>query len=94
MVLFSTALSFFGQNLNWSRFIRLLEVRNKCPLHSSNIDRYEGYLEMDQRAGYLTGRLAVIKDLLDVLKNHLSSGHGEKLEWIGMSPACHSIYMC
>ncbi|KAB5570551.1 hypothetical protein GE09DRAFT_711408 [Coniochaeta sp. 2T2.1] len=41
-----------------------------------------GYLEMDQRVSLLTGRLDVIADLLAVLKDHLSHGHGEKLEWI------------
>jgi len=43
------------------------------------------YLEMDQRVGLLTERLDVIADLLAVLKDQLSHGHGEKLEWIGMS---------
>jgi uncharacterized Rmd1/YagE family protein len=42
-----------------------------------------GYLEMDQRVGLLTERLDVIADLLAVLKDQLSHGHGEKLEWIG-----------
>ncbi len=42
------------------------------------------YLEMDQRVGLLTERLDVIADLLAVLKDQLSHGHGEKLEWIGM----------
>jgi uncharacterized Rmd1/YagE family protein len=41
------------------------------------------YLEMDQRVGLLTERLTVISDLLAVLKDQLSHGHGEKLEWIG-----------
>ena len=41
------------------------------------------YLEMDQRVGLLTSRLDVIADLLAVLKDQLSHGHGEKLEWIG-----------
>ncbi len=41
------------------------------------------YLEMDQRVGLLTERLDVIADLLAVLKEQLSHGHGEKLEWIG-----------
>ncbi|OIW33390.1 DUF155-domain-containing protein [Coniochaeta ligniaria NRRL 30616] len=41
-----------------------------------------GYLEMDQRVNLLTGRLEVIADLLAVLKDQLSHGHGEKLEWI------------
>lgn len=41
------------------------------------------YLEMDQRVGLLTQRLDVIADLLAVLKEQLSHGHGEKLEWIG-----------
>ena len=39
---------------------------------------------MDQRVGLLTERLDVIADLLAVLKDQLSHGHGEKLEWIGM----------
>jgi hypothetical protein len=43
------------------------------------------YLEMDQRVTLLTERLAVIKDLLQVLKDQLSHGHGEMLEWIGES---------
>ncbi|KAG9237008.1 sporulation protein-like protein RMD1 [Amylocarpus encephaloides] len=41
-----------------------------------------GYLEMDQRVRLLTERLDVIADLLAVLKDQLSHGHGEKLEWI------------
>ncbi|KAH8591758.1 hypothetical protein B0O99DRAFT_519017 [Bisporella sp. PMI_857] len=40
------------------------------------------YLEMEQRVKLLTDRLIVIKDLLEVLKDQLSHGHGEKLEWI------------
>lgn len=40
---------------------------------------------MDQRVGLLTERLDVIADLLAVLKDQLSHGHGEKLEWIGMA---------
>lgn len=45
------------------------------------------YLEMDQRVGLLTERLDVIADLLAVLKDQLSHGHGEKLEWIGQFTA-------
>lgn len=41
------------------------------------------YLEMDQRVSLLTERLEVIADLLAVLKDQLSSTHGEVLEWIG-----------
>jgi uncharacterized Rmd1/YagE family protein len=41
------------------------------------------YLEMDQRVKLLTDRLDVIADLLAVLKDQLSRGHGEMLEWIG-----------
>lgn len=41
------------------------------------------YLEMDQRVGRLTEKMDVIADLLAVLKDQLSHGHGEKLEWIG-----------
>ncbi|KAI0013911.1 DUF155-domain-containing protein [Xylariaceae sp. FL0662B] len=40
------------------------------------------YLEMDQRVGLLTERLDVLADLLAVLKDQLSHGHGEMLEWI------------
>ena len=47
------------------------------------------YLEMDQRVGLLTERLDVIADLLAVLKDQLSHGHGEKLEWIGRTPTSH-----
>lgn len=52
------------------------------------------YLEMDQRVGLLTERLDVIADLLAVLKDQLSHGHGEKLEWIGMffSPPLYSVW--
>lgn len=51
------------------------------------------YLEMDQRVGLLTERLDVIADLLAVLKDQLSSGHGEKLEWIGTcSPAAACLF--
>lgn len=42
------------------------------------------YLEIEQRVGVLTQRLDVIKDFLSALQQHLSHGHGEKLEWIGM----------
>lgn len=45
------------------------------------------YLEMDQRVGLVTERLDVIADLLAVLKDQLTHGHGEMLEWIGMSPS-------
>ena len=41
------------------------------------------YLEIEQRVGVLTQRLDVIKDFLSALQQHLSHGHGEKLEWIG-----------
>lgn len=48
------------------------------------------YLEMDQRVSLLTERLDVIADLLAVLKDQLSHGHGEMLEWIGMcSPSTY-----
>ncbi|KAJ2892084.1 hypothetical protein MKZ38_010278 [Zalerion maritima] len=40
------------------------------------------YLEMDQRVEVLANRLSVIGDLLTVLKDQLSHGHGEMLEWI------------
>lgn len=44
------------------------------------------YLEMDQRVKVLTDRMDVVGDLLAVLKDQLSHGHGEKLEWIGKFP--------
>lgn len=46
------------------------------------------YLEMDQRVELVTERLDVIADLLAVLKDQLSHGHDEKLEWIGESGQC------
>lgn len=46
------------------------------------------YLEMDQRVKVLTDRMDVVGDLLAVLKDQLSHGHGEKLEWIGKFPPC------
>lgn len=49
------------------------------------------YLEMDQRVGLLTERLDVIADLLAVLKDQLSHGHGEKLEWIGECSAFNNL---
>ena len=47
------------------------------------------YLEMDQRVKLLTERMDVIADLLAVLKDQLTHGHGEKLEWIGESHSIH-----
>lgn len=41
-----------------------------------------GYLEIGQRVELLNQRTAVISDLLDMLKEHLTSSHGEQLEWI------------
>ena len=56
------------------------------------------YLEMDQRVGLLTERLDVIADLLAVLKDQLSHGHGEKLEWISKfflpPPSCCGGLCC
>lgn len=50
------------------------------------------YLEMDQRVGLVTERLDVIADLLAVLKDQLTHGHGEMLEWIGMTTNPPSSY--
>jgi len=47
---------------------------------------------MDQRVSLLTERLDVIADLLAVLKDQLSHGHGEKLEWIGKLSLLCSIH--
>lgn len=63
------------------------------------------YLEMDQRVGLVTERLDVIADLLAVLKDQLTHGHGEMLEWIGMlkpdgespsplSPLSYHLFLC
>ncbi|GBC06179.1 hypothetical protein RclHR1_06670019 [Rhizophagus clarus] len=41
-----------------------------------------GYLEISQRVELLNQRVSVISDLLDMLKEHLTSSHGEQLEWI------------
>ena len=41
-----------------------------------------GYLEISQRVDLLNQRVSVISDLLDMLKEHLTSSHGEQLEWI------------
>ena len=41
-----------------------------------------GYLEISQRVDLLNQRVSVISDLLDMLKEHLNSSHGEQLEWI------------
>ncbi|KAI8909081.1 hypothetical protein EDD86DRAFT_191224 [Gorgonomyces haynaldii] len=41
-----------------------------------------GYLEIPQRVELLNQRVGVISDLLDMLKEHLNSSHGEQLEWI------------
>ena len=43
------------------------------------------YLEVDQRLAVISSRVDVIGDLLAMLKDQLSSGHGEWLEWIGKS---------
>ncbi|KAI9003746.1 hypothetical protein BC832DRAFT_559834 [Gaertneriomyces semiglobifer] len=41
-----------------------------------------GYLEISQRVDLLNQRVSVISDLLDMLKEHQTSSHGEQLEWI------------
>ncbi|OAQ33745.1 DUF155-domain-containing protein [Linnemannia elongata AG-77] len=48
------------------------------PLYSA----IRGYLEIGQRVELLNQRTSVISDLLDMLKEHLTSSHGEQLEWI------------
>ncbi|KAG0243743.1 hypothetical protein BGX31_010294 [Mortierella sp. GBA43] len=48
------------------------------PLYSA----IRGYLEINQRVELLNQRTSVISDLLDMLKEHLNSSHGEQLEWI------------
>lgn len=41
-----------------------------------------GYLEINQRVELLNQRVGVIGDLLEMLKEHLTSHHNEQLEWI------------
>ncbi|KAK9721065.1 sporulation protein rmd1 [Basidiobolus ranarum] len=41
-----------------------------------------GYLEISQRVELLNQRVTVINDLLEMLKDHLNSSHGETLEYI------------
>ncbi|ORX96625.1 DUF155-domain-containing protein, partial [Basidiobolus meristosporus CBS 931.73] len=48
------------------------------PLYSA----IRGYLEISQRAELLNQRVTVINDLLEMLKDHLNSNHGETLEYI------------
>ncbi|KAI8058469.1 hypothetical protein BDF22DRAFT_666004 [Syncephalis plumigaleata] len=45
-------------------------------------DAIKGYLEISQRVELLNQRVTVISDLLDMLREHLNSRHGERLEWI------------
>lgn len=40
------------------------------------------YLEITQRVDLVNQRVAVLSDLLEMLKDHLNSMHGEYLEWI------------
>ncbi|KAI3646187.1 hypothetical protein MP228_009115 [Amoeboaphelidium protococcarum] len=40
------------------------------------------YLEISQRVDLLNQRVGVLSDLLEMLKDHLNSMHGEYLEWI------------
>ena len=40
------------------------------------------YLEISQRVELLNQRVTVLSDLLEMLKEHLNSAHGETLEWI------------
>ena len=41
-----------------------------------------GYLEISQRVEVLNQRCMVISDMLDLLRDHTNSVHGESLEWI------------
>ncbi|KAL3899916.1 MAG: hypothetical protein SGCHY_001711, partial [Lobulomycetales sp.] len=50
------------------------------PLYSAT----RKYLEISQRVELLNQRVAVISDLLDMLKENLNSTHGENLEWVCM----------
>ncbi|CAG8492998.1 24652_t:CDS:10, partial [Gigaspora margarita] len=52
------------------------------PSYEPLYEAIRGYLEISQRVDLLNQRVAVISDLLDMLKEHLTSSHGEQLEWI------------
>lgn len=52
------------------------------PTHEPLYQAIRGYLEISQRVELLNQRVSVISDLLDMLREHLTSTHGEKLEWI------------
>ncbi|KAJ1557583.1 hypothetical protein HK096_006437, partial [Nowakowskiella sp. JEL0078] len=52
------------------------------PWHEKNYTVARTYLEISQRVEVLNQRVGVISDLLDMLKEHQSSYHGESLEWI------------
>ncbi|RIB04259.1 hypothetical protein C2G38_1988655 [Gigaspora rosea] len=52
------------------------------PTYEPLYEAIRGYLEISQRVDLLNQRVAVISDLLDMLKEHLTSSHGEQLEWI------------
>ncbi|CAG8657687.1 19680_t:CDS:10 [Dentiscutata erythropus] len=52
------------------------------PAYEPLYEAIRGYLEISQRVELLNQRVAVISDLLDMLKEHLTSSHGEQLEWI------------
>ncbi|CAG8512866.1 12745_t:CDS:10 [Ambispora leptoticha] len=52
------------------------------PAYEELYKAIRGYLEISHRVELLNQRVGVISDLLDMLKDHLTSTHGEQLEWI------------
>ncbi|KAG9297229.1 hypothetical protein G9A89_003525 [Geosiphon pyriformis] len=52
------------------------------PVYEGLYKTIRGYLEISNRVDLLNQRVSVISDLLDMLKDHLTSSHGEVLEWI------------
>ncbi|CAG8510290.1 5318_t:CDS:10 [Ambispora gerdemannii] len=52
------------------------------PAYEELYKAIRGYLEISHRVELLNQRVGVISDLLDMLKDHLTSTHSEQLEWI------------
>lgn len=52
-----------------------------------------GYLEISQRVDLLNQRVGVISDLLDMLKEHLNSSHGEQLGYISLTYRMDCYYI-
>ncbi|CAG8839747.1 30367_t:CDS:10, partial [Gigaspora margarita] len=70
-------------NLNLvSNILDTPEIFWSEPSYEPLYEAIRGYLAIFQRVDLLNQRVAVISGLLDMLKEHLTSSHGEQLEWI------------